>query len=72
MRTVFHVIGYTQFFGTCRMHLFSDCPQLIKRRRDAHFTWGTRKGTAPDIETVKEYEGDNICKACRKRDTKAK
>lgn len=67
--TVFHVIGHTQYLGTCRMHLFRDCGQLNKRRRDAHFVWGTREGTRPEIMTIPDWDGHarNICKSCWRR-----
>lgn len=74
MKTVFHIVGYTQFYGTCKMHLFKDCGLLTKRRRDANFKWGTRTGTSSmengDIVEIEDYEGENFCKACLRREGK--
>jgi len=65
--TVYHVVGFTQWNGTCKMHSTPDCPQLRKRRRDAHFTWGTREGTVPEVVAVSDWDGpkSSLCKVCK-------
>jgi hypothetical protein len=67
-RTYHHVVGTTQYEGTCKMHLFPDCHQLQKRRI-AHMAWGDRDSTgvtaSVSIENLKEWR---ICRICAKRE----
>ena len=66
----FHVVGTTQYLGTCKMHLFEDCHQLQKTRI-AHMAWGDSDSTG--CITTCEYDGFStrqICKICTKRKAK--
>jgi len=65
------VIGHTQWLGTCKFHIFKDCPRLNAKRRDAHFQWGTRPGSKPNIEQITHDPNERqICKACRNREAR--
>ena len=64
---VFHVIGTTQYEGTCKMHLFKDCPQLTKKRI-RQMSWGVSDSTG----AIEEDQWDDLtdrwtCKICAKR-----
>lgn len=66
-QTVFHVIGFTQYMGTCKMHLFEDCPQLTKRRV-AEMAWGARDSTgAIHSDIYENLQPRQTCKICAKR-----
>lgn len=63
---VFHVVGETQYQGSCRFHLFSDCRHLVRPRR-----WGPMDMTGV-IETATTEETSRlICKHCKKRQSRA-
>lgn len=64
--TVFHVIGWTQYLGTCKFHLFKDCPQLQKRRV-SHMAWGDRDSTGAIHEATYDVRPRQICKLCLRR-----
>lgn len=67
---VFHVIGYTQYYGTCKMHLFNDCSQLMKKRI-SHRNWGDSDSTGHITGT--DYNNvlpQQICKLCQQRKAK--
>lgn len=66
-RRVFHVEGYTQYMGTCKFHLFRDCPQLTKKRM-ACGKWDRTGCTHEDTYDVKPYQ---ICKLCQRREAKS-
>lgn len=70
-RRVFHVVGFTQYMGTCKFHIFRDCPQLQKKRV-AHMAWGERVSTGAIYEAEYEiYNPDRqLCKLCRRRENK--
>lgn len=64
---VYHVIGTTQYEGTCKMHLFKDCPQLTKKRI-RQMNWGVSDSTG----AIEETEWENLaerhtCKICLRR-----
>ena len=66
---VYHVIGYTQWAGTCKFHVFRDrdCAQLTKKRV-LEMAWGTRDIT--DVITEEEYPHvlpTQICQVCQRR-----
>jgi hypothetical protein len=65
-RTVYHVVGFTQYMGTCKMHLFLDCPQLTKKRLAAR-QWdrtGVTETTTLDVQA----RPHRVCQFCLKRD----
>lgn len=66
LRTVYHVVGFTQFMGTCKMHLFRDCPQLTKKRLAAR-KWD-RTGVTETTERDLPDQNRVVCKVCLKRD----
>jgi hypothetical protein len=63
---VFHVVGTTQYNGTCRFHLFCDCPQLIKKRVQ-QMSWGVRDSTGAIVEEAYEVSPRRVCKICARR-----
>lgn len=64
---MYHVVGFTQYMGTCKFHLFKDCSQLVKKRV-SHMIWGDRDSTGVIHEA--EYDDDprRICKLCLRRE----
>ena len=72
LRRVFHVIGVTQYAGTCKFHIFRDCSQLQKKRV-AHMAWGDRISTGVIHEDEYEiYRPGQICMLCQKREDRSK
>lgn len=69
-RRVFHVTGWTQFYGTCKFHLFKDCPQLQKKRV-REMSWGTRDATGAIHEDTYDVKPHQICKLCQRREARA-
>lgn len=64
---VYHVIGFTQYIGTCKFHLFKDCHQLQKKRV-SHMAWGDRVSTGHIYEDeVEIYHPNKVCKICQNR-----
>lgn len=68
-RTVFHVVGFTQFMGTCKFHLFDDCPQLTKKRYAARRWDRTGVTTTAEVD-VDQYQR-HVCKLCLRREQRA-
>jgi hypothetical protein len=70
-RRVYHVVGTTQWLGTCKMHLFEDCHQLQKKRVQ-QMAWGPRDSTGAtetaewDVEMLTERR---VCRICARRAT---
>lgn len=61
---VYHVVGYTQWAGTCVFHLYRDC-QHFKRPR-------TTGISHPEIVEAEIDDDDHrVCKHCRKRSSRA-
>lgn len=71
IRHVYHVTGYTQYYGTCKMHLYVDRPQLQKKRV-REMSWGTRDSTGAIYEDDYDVEPRHICKLCQRREDAAK
>lgn len=66
---VFHVIGTTQWMGTCKFHLYKDCSQLQKKRV-RQFKWGTQDSTGAITEEhydIRYVALRKICKVCQRR-----
>lgn len=66
VRTVYHVVGFTQYMGTCKFHIFADCHQLMKKRLAAG-RWD-RTGVTETAEHDVEARPRNVCKFCLKRE----
>lgn len=68
MPRYYHVVGTTQYLGTCKMHLFEDCHQLQKTRI-SHRAWGDSDSTGDITECDYEtgFAPHKICKICTKR-----
>lgn len=66
-RTLHHVIGTTQWLGTCKFHIFADCPQLQKRRIRV-FRWGIQDSTGAIHTSEYDASDRQICSLCRKRE----
>ncbi len=64
---VFHVVGQTQWEGSCRFHLFNDCGHLKRPR-----TMGPMNMTGVITETTIAPDDRRICRHCIARRDRAK
>jgi hypothetical protein len=70
-RLYHHVVGTTQYLGTCKLHIFLDCPQLQKKRI-AHMAWGDSDSTGCTHSDWHDARPHQVCKICVKREAKTK
>ena len=66
---VYHVVGESQYQGSCRMHLFPDCCHLVRPRR-----WGPMDMTGATETTTLPAEGllenRRVCRLCSRRSSR--
>lgn len=59
---VFHVIGQSQYKGTCKMHLYRDCTYLVRPRTQQGWD---RTGAIHEDSQVLPHR--YLCKVCARR-----
>lgn len=59
---VYHVEGLTQYLGTCKFHIYTDCRHLTRPR-----TMGPMNMTGLSVEDTLDPNDHRICKHCRRR-----
>lgn len=60
--TVHHVIGDSQYEGSCKFHLFADCTFLTRARKN-----GRDDLTGHNMTEEYDLKPEWVCKVCRKR-----